>query len=338
MFAVYFCVKRVESIIGYIFKNKKLLKQAFTSDSYSKEYGGENNEVLAFLGDEIIDYAIVRLLNDDYGKLTVKGYSNSKDEGELSDIKSTIMDIDYFVAITERLNLDKYLVLGHKDKEISKSMKGNLIKAIFGAIALDCSWNIEMIIPVADRILDVTNFITSAKSINPITKLQQLVQKENLPAPEYTFKRQCGGKGQVWICYGNISDLNLTAHAIGTNKKEARCIVAGILVEEVRDYKKAANEYFKAVGFPDAINILHQINKLVQSCLISKPEYEFNCVQDRYGQVVWTCKCRVPDIPNYYFRNNKNNTNRKRIAQRDAAYGLLCFLLRGEDELIDRRQ
>ena len=76
-----------------IFKNKKLLKQAFTSDSYSKEYGGENNEVLAFLGDEIIDYAIVRLVNDNHGKLTVKGYSNSKDEGELSDIKSTIMDI-----------------------------------------------------------------------------------------------------------------------------------------------------------------------------------------------------------------------------------------------------
>ena len=41
----------IEKQIGYTFENKELLQQAFIRRSYSKENGGEDNEVLEFIGD-----------------------------------------------------------------------------------------------------------------------------------------------------------------------------------------------------------------------------------------------------------------------------------------------
>jgi len=40
----------VQEQIGYDFKNLDLLQQAFTRRSYTAENGGENNEVLEFIG------------------------------------------------------------------------------------------------------------------------------------------------------------------------------------------------------------------------------------------------------------------------------------------------
>lgn len=44
----------VQNQIGYEFKNQRLLRQAFVRKSYSAENGGENNEVLEFIGDTVL--------------------------------------------------------------------------------------------------------------------------------------------------------------------------------------------------------------------------------------------------------------------------------------------
>lgn len=47
----------VQSSINYYFKNLKLLEQAFTRKSYSAEHPElQNNEILEFHGDEILDF------------------------------------------------------------------------------------------------------------------------------------------------------------------------------------------------------------------------------------------------------------------------------------------
>ena len=57
----------IEGQIGYVFKNKELLIQAFTRRSFSEENGGENNEVLEFIGDKALDIIIVKILSEKYG-------------------------------------------------------------------------------------------------------------------------------------------------------------------------------------------------------------------------------------------------------------------------------
>lgn len=63
--------KMVQGQIGYDFKNLDLLQQAFTRRSYTAENGGENNEVLEFIGDKALDFMVVKLLIQKYGYLAM---------------------------------------------------------------------------------------------------------------------------------------------------------------------------------------------------------------------------------------------------------------------------
>ena len=63
----------VESQIGYDFKNRLLLQQAFTRKSYTQEtHDGENNEVLEFIGDKVLDLIVVKVLTEYYGEIDRK--------------------------------------------------------------------------------------------------------------------------------------------------------------------------------------------------------------------------------------------------------------------------
>ena len=57
----------IQDKIGYPFANLDLLQQAFVRRSYSKENGGEDNEVLEFIGDKVLDFIVVKLLAEKYG-------------------------------------------------------------------------------------------------------------------------------------------------------------------------------------------------------------------------------------------------------------------------------
>ena len=50
----------IQDQIGYHFQNTDLLQQAFVRRSYSKEYGGEDNEVLEFIGDKVLDLIVIK--------------------------------------------------------------------------------------------------------------------------------------------------------------------------------------------------------------------------------------------------------------------------------------
>jgi hypothetical protein len=54
----------IEKVIGYTFKNKALLRQAFTRRSFTQENGGQNNEILEFIGDKVLDVTVVKILID----------------------------------------------------------------------------------------------------------------------------------------------------------------------------------------------------------------------------------------------------------------------------------
>ena len=60
----------IQNHMDYVFKNTDLLVQAFTRRSYSEENGGEDNEVLEFVGDKALDFIVVKYLMDSYGFFT----------------------------------------------------------------------------------------------------------------------------------------------------------------------------------------------------------------------------------------------------------------------------
>lgn len=120
----------VEAVIGYTFRNKKLLYTAFTHSSYANEHGVDSNERLEFLGDSILNFIIAERL--------VK--ENLKDEGRMSVVRSRIVSERPLAYAVERMKLTGELRLGagaQKMENLSLKFKSNLFEAVIAAIYLD---------------------------------------------------------------------------------------------------------------------------------------------------------------------------------------------------------
>ena len=146
-------IRQIENTIGYSFRNKDLLQQAFIRKSYSQENGGQNNEVLEFIGDKALDFAVIRLMMNRFGKitedkqwdefkLTNPQYFQTKiGEGKFTDIKRMLVEKRALSGCMDRLGFHTQLIMGKGDifKEVQneKSVKEDLFEAIIGAVALD---------------------------------------------------------------------------------------------------------------------------------------------------------------------------------------------------------
>ena len=75
-------LEELEKNIGYVFKNKELLKQALRHTSYANERKLESNEKLEFLGDSILEFIS--------SKYIYKAYPNLR-EGEMTKVRATVV-------------------------------------------------------------------------------------------------------------------------------------------------------------------------------------------------------------------------------------------------------
>ena len=113
----------IQDQIGYQFKNLDLLQQAFVRRSYSQENGGEDNEVLEFIGDRALDIVVVKYLADTYGGFA-REYEDfdadddydefycAYDESELSKIKQSLVCRKNLAKCIEKLELEEFLIMG----------------------------------------------------------------------------------------------------------------------------------------------------------------------------------------------------------------------------------
>ena len=51
-------IAKIEEKIGYVFRNKSLLEEAFTHSSYANRYGVNSNERLEYLGDSVLQLVV----------------------------------------------------------------------------------------------------------------------------------------------------------------------------------------------------------------------------------------------------------------------------------------
>ncbi len=125
-----FDVSGIESKIGYSFKDKMLLRKCFTHSSYANEHGGEDNELLEFFGDAIIQFLVTEFLfNNAYG-----------DEGKLTEKRKNIVSKEPLIKAVNRLEIMPFMLLGRglenrvggDDKLIS-----SLYEAVCAGIYLD---------------------------------------------------------------------------------------------------------------------------------------------------------------------------------------------------------
>ena len=214
--------KMVQGQIGYDFKNIDLLRQAFTRRSYTEENGGENNEVLEFIGDKALDFAVVKLLTSRFGSMKngdpvdgTKLYPFEKElrhqkgldvcdgenefscvyaESELTKIKSRMVEKKNLARRMDEMGFSEHLRMGKGDIKNNvasePSVKEDLFEAILGAVTLDCGWNFEIIQSVVEAMLIPEDFLANDEDDNYVRMIYDWEAQENHCLPWFWFMEQ----------------------------------------------------------------------------------------------------------------------------------------------------
>jgi len=126
--------KKIEKIIHYKFKNKDLLKNAFTHKTYAFEAKEplEYNERLEFLGDSILGFVVAEGL-----------YKSNKyfSEGELTRRRSILVNNSFLAEKAADLGIGEFLLLGRGETMMQGDKNptnlANMMEALIGAVYLD---------------------------------------------------------------------------------------------------------------------------------------------------------------------------------------------------------
>lgn len=124
----------IEARLGYVFHDRSLLALAFVHRSFINENRTvtRHNERLEFLGD-----AILGMLISDY----LYRFLPNNPEGELSYLRSRLVEASSCVNYVQRLDIASYVLLGKgermNDGRGRESILADLFEAIIGAIYLD---------------------------------------------------------------------------------------------------------------------------------------------------------------------------------------------------------
>jgi ribonuclease III len=127
--------QQLQSQLGYVFKAPELLLEALRHSSFANEQSDptlHDNERLEFLGDAVLNLVI--------GHLLMTAYPHMK-EGELSRIRSHMVNEAQLADLARRLQLGRFLKLGRGEIQSAghdkSSILANAMEALIAAIYLD---------------------------------------------------------------------------------------------------------------------------------------------------------------------------------------------------------
>ncbi|HHU60650.1 MAG TPA: ribonuclease III [Natronincola sp.] len=124
-------MRHLETILGYKFKDKNLLKLALTHRSLG-QHPANNNERMEFLGDAVLQLTVSTYLYEKFPKLP---------EGELAKTRSLLVRESTLAELARELRLNEYLLVGKGEQrshaQDRDSLLCDVLEAIYGAIYLD---------------------------------------------------------------------------------------------------------------------------------------------------------------------------------------------------------
>ncbi len=346
--------KMVQAQIGYQFKNPDLLNQAFVRRSYSEENGGENNEILEFIGDRALDFAVVQLLIAKYGKLKMGDpaagaeFSCDCSEGELTRLKSRMVEKKSLAGRMEEMGFAEHLIMGKSDMKNNvrneMSVKEDLFEAIVGAVTLDCGWDFSVIQSVVEAMLLPEDFLENDRDDNYVRRIYDWEMKTNHVVPWFWFKEQSyqsswyfpfDGISQhvplndVSSCIRFCCELKLldslpVFRGFGVSKSEARRNVCKLAYDYLED-----NGYIQYMTMRDEIdrpakeNAINQLEILARRGYFTIPVYDFEETHDSDGKPIWKCKCNIKE----YNRNYVSESSSKKESKKLSAFKMLHYVL-----------
>ena len=355
----------IEKQIGYTFSNKELLRQAFTRRSYSQEHGGENNEVLEFYGDKVLEFIVGKILAEHFGKFekyenalkqrplnidllhsnkTMGEYSSDYDEGKLTEFRKMLVSRQTLAQRIYDLDLEKYLFLGRSDEESNArdndAVREDLFEAILGAVALDSGWNIEEMQNAVEVMLCPGAVLSNESYVCDVT---QWTINEYGCVPEFYF----GGLSYMYSrtenticdrnsmhyppshnhCYMKLGEYQYLFYAEGKKRGEARDNACRCAYKHLKE-NDLLNPIRDEIEEPRESMAINDLETLSRRGYFDLPKYKYTETHDKDGNPIWQVTCMIEGVDKVF---NATSTSKKK-AKKKAAFKMLNYVLENYDE------
>ena len=204
-------------ILGYTPVHKEIYLKALQHKSYSIS---ENNERLEFLGDAILDFIITKQLYKEYP---------DQEEGFLSQKRSIIVGRKHLNLVGKKIFLESDIK--SKLKVIPKSVYGNALESIIGAIYIDKG--IEKVERFIINNIYSSEFINELSDTDYKSKLLKMSQKLKINIAYRVIKREGPSHKQEFLVAVYVENI-----------KKAEAKASSIKEAEQKAAKKAYNSVF----------------------------------------------------------------------------------------------
>ncbi len=222
-------IAEVEERLGVFFENKKFLELAFVHRSYVNEHKDvpEHNERLEFLGDSVLGLAVA-----DYLYRTLPG----RPEGELSQLRSRLVDAPSCAKYLLKLGLEAFILLGRGEASSEGRSKGSIqadvFEAVVGAIYLDGGLGVAKSFLLHHFEREMSE-VMGAPSRNFKAELQDYAQKKFQKTPVYRVLKEEGpDHAKVFHVVVVVGESEMGV-GMGASKKEAEQAAASVALEKV---------------------------------------------------------------------------------------------------------
>ena len=210
-----FSYEQIETLIGYVFQDKSLLRTAFTHSSYAQQHGGEDNERLEYLGDAVLGFLIAEW----------QYASSQKSEGDMTKERMRLVSEGALYQTVLGLGLDKYLLYQGGQANVGGKTVSSLYETVIGAIYLDGG------LEQANAFL-LRHFPKTDVQVNYKGKLQEYLQDKGYPLPTYQTKKT--GKDNAPTFFTTVTAAGKTGEGVGSDKRSSEQSAAKSLLQQLQ--------------------------------------------------------------------------------------------------------
>lgn len=213
--------------LGYQFLQPQLLQRALTHRSYSAAH----NERLEFLGDSVLNCAIAKYLYDAFPELP---------EGDLSRLRSNLVNQQTLAILAQQLNLGEQLLLGDGERKSAgfrrPSILADGLEAIFGAVLLDADFSAAEKVVLGLYVPFIAQTDLQGLGKDAKTLLQEYLQGRKLALPQYSvIEIQGEAHAQTFVVSCEIAQLGLTTQGEGASRRIAEQIAAERAYQQIKE-------------------------------------------------------------------------------------------------------
>lgn len=208
--------------------------RAMTHRSYANEQDlSYDNERLEFLGDAVIDLVVCEHLFNEY---------EDRLEGELSEIKSAVVDTGSLTKIARRLDLQKFLRLSKGEERVARGRDkviADTFEAFVGAMFLSFGLQTtsQYILPIFKE--KIEQFIEEGTR-NYKGKLLEWTQEYGYSQPEYRVEEVKGPQHRPKHMVSVLVEGEKYGSGTGRTKKEAEQEAAREALADLNDGNKVS--------------------------------------------------------------------------------------------------